>query len=95
MKYAIIKGEKGGDKNMDIAAITSLIGTLGFPIVACIFMAVFMWKMIKQNQEYQKEMEGKQTAAIEKMSEALVKNTEKLTEIYQKIDNFINNEQKV
>lgn len=80
---------------MDIAAVTSLIGTLGFPIVACIFMAVFMWKMIKQNQEYQKEMEGKQTAAIEKMSEALVQNTAKLTEIYQKIDNLATIEEKI
>lgn len=71
---------------MDVAAITSLVGTLGFPIVACVFMAIFIWKMIKQNQDYQNKLEEKQTGAIEKMSEALTTNTQKLSEIIVKID---------
>lgn len=36
---------------MDLTTIVSLIGTLGFPIVACIVMAYFIFNMIKKNNE--------------------------------------------
>ena len=37
---------------MDVNTIVGLIGTLGFPIVACGVMAYFIFHMIKKNNEF-------------------------------------------
>lgn len=40
--------------DIDIATVTQLIGSLGFPIVCCI--ALF-WYMVKQNQTHKQEVD--------------------------------------
>lgn len=59
---------------MDISTITTLIGSLGFPIAACV--ALF-WYMTKQREEHKAEME--------KMVEALNNNTLALNRLELKI----------
>ena len=49
---------------MDLSAITTLIGSLGFPIAACI--ACF-WMLNKEREEHKQEMQ--------KVTEAITNNT--------------------
>lgn len=41
---------------MDIATIASLIGTLGFPIVAVIALCWFIWRIYKKSEERENEL---------------------------------------
>lgn len=59
---------------MDINAIISLIGSLGFPIVACIYLA----KTGEKQTEAHKEEMDKVSEAINEMRLAIVALTEKL-----------------
>ena len=61
---------KGGDL-LDVNAVTTLIGTLGFPIVACI--ALF-WKL-EQEQELHREEVDKLSAVINDLKVALTELT--------------------
>ena len=49
---------------MDIAAITSLVGSLGFPIAACCFLGWYMTSIMK---EFREAME-KNTLAIRELA---------------------------
>lgn len=60
---------------MDIATISQVIGSLGFPIVACVACGWYLVKIQSQNND-----------AINKMSEALNNNTEALRILTAKID---------
>ena len=59
---------------MDINAIASIIGSLGFPIVAC---GALFWKMNKQDEQHKEEMD--------KITVALNNNTVALTKLVDKI----------
>lgn len=59
---------------MDANTIIQLVGSLGFPIVACV--ALF-WFMIKSNEQHKEE--------INKLSEALNNNTLAITKLSDKI----------
>ena len=60
---------------MDVNNMIQLIGSLGFPIVAC---GALFWRMIKSDEQHIEEMN--------KMSEAINNNTEALIKLTQKID---------
>lgn len=64
---------KGGD-HMDLSAITTLIGSLGFPIAACI--ACF-WMLNKEREEHKIEMQ--------KVTEAITNNTIALNTLTERI----------
>ena len=49
---------------MDFNTLIQLVGSLGFPIVAC---GALFWRMIKSDEQHKEEMN--------KMSEAINKNT--------------------
>ena len=49
---------------MDVAAITSLVGSLGFPIAACCFLGWYMTSIMK---EFRETME-KNTLAIRELT---------------------------
>ena len=55
---------------MDAATITQLIGSLGFPIVAC---GAMYWQMLKQAERHEAEMD--------KIREALENNTRAILEL--------------
>ena len=60
---------------MDVQTIVSLIGSLGFPIAACIAM----FSMLNKEREEHK-------AEMEKVSEAIVNNTMALEALKNKLD---------
>lgn len=60
---------------MDTATITSLIGSLGFPIVMCL---ILVFRMDKQDEQHKIEMD--------KITEALTNNTVALTNLTSKIE---------
>lgn len=59
---------------MDISQLGTLIGTLGFPIVACI--GIF-WYMMKQDERHSEE--------IKELREVVEKNTIALTKLCDKM----------
>lgn len=61
---------------MDVSTITTLIGSLGFPITACI--ACF-WMLNKERDEHKSEMQ--------KVTEAINNNTIALEALKGKLDN--------
>ena len=63
---------------MDVNAVTSAIGSLGFPVVACV---ILFWYLNKERESHATE--------IDKLRESLDKNTEileKLKDIIQYLD---------
>ena len=61
--------------SLDVQTIVSLIGSLGFPIAACIAM----FSMLNKEREEHK-------AEMEKVSEAIVNNTMALEALKNKLD---------
>lgn len=61
---------------MDIQVITSLIGSLGFPIVCCVALFIQLQKSGERHKE-----------EIAKLSEAINNNTSVMTELINKLEN--------
>ena len=59
---------------MDVNAIISLVGTLGFPIVMC---GALFWYMIKQNEQHSTESREMRDA-INELKLAIVELTDRL-----------------
>lgn len=59
---------------MDVNSMIQLVGSLGFPIVAC---GALFWRMIKSDEQHKEEM-NKMSEALNNNTSALVKLTEKL-----------------
>lgn len=60
---------------MDVNSLIQLVGSLGFPIVAC---GALFWRMIKSDEQHKEEMN--------KMSEALNNNTSALVKLTERLD---------
>lgn len=60
---------------MDVQVITSLIGSLGFPIVCCIALFWYITKSAKQHKE-----------EMDKMSEAINNNTNVMNQLILKLE---------
>lgn len=59
---------------MDVNTLIQLVGSLGFPIVAC---GALFWRMIKSDEQHKEEM-NKISDALNNNTTALMKLTEKL-----------------
>lgn len=59
---------------MDVNTLIQLVGSLGFPIVAC---GALFWRMVKGDEQHKEEM-NKMSEALNNNTTALVKLTEKL-----------------
>lgn len=59
---------------MDVNSLIQLVGSLGFPIVAC---GALFWRMVKSDEQHKEEM-NKISEALNNNTSALVKLTEKL-----------------
>lgn len=66
---------------MDVSTIVSLISSLGFPIIACIYMARFVTKQLDSYRADIKELQDEHKAEIGKVTEALNNNTKALIEL--------------
>ena len=68
----------------------SLISSLGFPIIACISMALYVKEQIKNNREDVKELNQKHSEEMsafkDEIKEALNNNTIALTKLCEKLD---------
>lgn len=60
---------------MDVNTLIQLVGSLGFPIVAC---GALFWRMVKSDEQHKEEMN--------KMSEALNNNTNAIVKLTEKLD---------
>ena len=60
---------------MDVNSIVQLVGSLGFPIVAC---SALFWRMIKSDEQHKQEMDT--------LSNALNNNTIALTKLTDKME---------
>ena len=70
---------------MDANTIMTLVGSLGFPIVACIGIAYFFAKANDNYRLDMKEASMRHKEEIDKMSEAINNNTKALELLIQKI----------
>lgn len=59
---------------MDVNSLIQLIGSLGFPVVAC---GALFWRMIKSDEQHKEEM-NKMSEALNNNTSALIKLTDKL-----------------
>lgn len=75
---------------MDITAITQLISSIGFPIVACIGIGWFVNKQTQQQREDNAKREERMLGQLDKFSDAL--NSFNLT--LEKIDSRLTNIEK-
>lgn len=71
---------------MDANTIITMIGSLGFPIVACIGMAYFFTKINENYRQDVKELGNMNKAEIDKLTEAVNNNTIALTKLVEKLD---------
>ena len=75
---------------MDANVIISMIGSLGFPIVACIFIAIFFSKTQDNYRADIKEMQTLHKQETDKMTEALNNNTMALQRLVDKMEGLDN-----
>lgn len=71
---------------MDFSTIATLIGTLGFPIVACCAMAYFFAKVNDNYRTDIKELQSNHKAEIDKLSEVVSNNTLVLQKLVDRMD---------
>lgn len=75
---------------MDWANIASIIATIGFPIVACIAMAIYVKYITDQQRQETKELNANHTAEMlafkDEMKEALNNNTLALQKLCDRLD---------
>lgn len=71
---------------MDIQIVTSLISTVGFPIVCVIGMAYFFYKMWQKNSDREDKALAQSAAQMEKFSNSLDKFNETLIRIDTRLE---------
>lgn len=71
---------------MDLTTLAQLIGTLGFPIVACCGMAYFFAKVNDNYRTDIKELQSNHKEEIAKMTEAINNNTLVIQKLVDKMD---------
>lgn len=71
---------------MDYSVIVTMVGSLGFPIVACIFIAIFFSRTQDNYRSDIKEMQMTHKAETDKMTEAINNNNLLLQRILDRLD---------
>lgn len=71
---------------MDANVIITMIGSLGFPIVACIFIAIFFSHTQDNYRADIKEMQAMHKVETDKMTEAINNNNVLLQRILDRLD---------
>lgn len=77
---------------MDANVLITMIGSLGFPIVACIFIAIFFSKTQDNYRNDIKEMQATHKAETDKMTEAINNNNLLLQRLLDRFDKEDKNE---
>lgn len=71
---------------MDANAVVTLIGSVGFPIVACIGMAWYVKYQMDANNKEVKEIRSEYNEQIKTVTEALNNNTLAIQRLVDKIE---------
>lgn len=75
---------------MDTNIFLQLLGSYAFPIVACIYMAIYVKEMSKSNREDTKALNEQHTKEMnafkDEIKEALNNNTVALTRLCERLD---------
>ena len=71
---------------MDANVLITMIGSLGFPIVACIGMAIFFREVNKNYREDIKELSSNHKNEMDKLTEAINNNTLVVQKLIDKLD---------
>lgn len=58
---------------MDVSTIATYIGSLGFPIVACVCLFYLLWTQNKAHQEEVSDLKDAITALKEAINELIIK----------------------
>lgn len=66
---------------MDTQAITSLVGSVGFPILMCLIMIKYMMQIQSDNKETIEKLRETHKEEINALKESLNNNTTVLTEL--------------
>lgn len=74
---------------MDFASVLQAIGTVGFPIVACIAIAVFLSRIIDNYRNDIKELNASHKDEIKMLSDVIASNTLVLQKLCDKLDSII------
>lgn len=77
---------------MDYSVIVTMIGSLGFPIVACVFIAIFFSRTQDNYRADIKEMQAVHKAETDKMTEAINNNNLLLQRILDRLDKEAEND---
>lgn len=74
---------------MDANTITTIISSVGFPIVACVGLGWFVKYQTDNNNREVAEMRKEHTEEINKVTDALNNNTLVVQKLCDKIDNIV------
>lgn len=70
---------------MDVSTVVGLISSVGFPIVACVGMAKYMFKTMESNNKRIDELQQLRTA---EMLEVIKQNSEVMARMCEKLDSI-------
>ena len=71
---------------MDVNIITSLIGSFGFPIVACLGMAWYVRYQMDEYNKQMKELREEHKAEMNKVTDALNNNTVAINALCERLN---------
>lgn len=72
---------------MDISSVTQIIMSVGFPIVACVAMAIYVREITNKHSEQIDKMNNQHREEMKQVVEALNNNTLALQRLCDKLDN--------
>ena len=70
---------------MEIAEVVNFIGTIGFPIAGCVFMAYYIKYITDKHREEVKELNEQHRVEMGEVTQAINNNTLALTKLCDKL----------
>ena len=71
---------------MDIQGVSSIVGTVGFPIVCCLCMMYYVREQQQENRQQIEELNNKYDENIKTLTETINNNTLALQKLSDKLD---------
>ena len=68
---------------MDVGTVTNLITAVGFPIVACIYMAKYITKNNENTRNQIENLNNERKTVLEDMKESIDNNTRVIEKMYE------------
>ena len=71
---------------MDIQGVSSIVGTLGFPIACCVYMMYYVREQQQENRKQIEDLNDKYDENIKTLTETINNNTLALQKLSDKLD---------